>query len=165
MKWWDLEPRCCWSWRLAWFPSGQVWWEFYVLGWGHLQRTGAQWSTRVCCWSQEGNVKSRCVTGKMYAHIITTRAIPAVEQLYKKRATIHLTAEAVEACSAFKTRCGSRSTRSRSSARGSEGEADQNQKVRLSQWAVVCSANHFQYISSLDRYRNDKFIVNCAENI
>ena len=40
-------------------------------------------------WEALGNVKSRGVTGKMYAHIITTRAIPAVEQLYKKRETIH----------------------------------------------------------------------------
>ena len=62
-------------------------------------------------WQDMGNQLGRGVNGSMYAHMVTTKAFPAVMELYGQRgvwqddpATIHRTAEALEACSVFKTR-------------------------------------------------------------
>ena len=62
-------------------------------------------------WTRLGNPLGRGVNGLMYAHMITTIAVPAVKQVYGDRAvwqddpaTIHRTPAALEACSAFKHR-------------------------------------------------------------
>ena len=62
-------------------------------------------------WTRLGNPKTRGVTGDMYAHMVTKYVVPAVNQLYGERAvwqddpaTIHRTANALEACSAFRAR-------------------------------------------------------------
>ena len=51
------------------------------------------------------------MNSSMYSHMVRSIAVPAVKQLYGDRAvwqddpaTIHRTPEALEACSAFKTR-------------------------------------------------------------
>ena len=62
-------------------------------------------------WGRMGYTVPRGVTGDMYAYMVTTKAVPAVQALYGQRAvwqddpaTIHRTANALEACQAFKHR-------------------------------------------------------------
>ena len=62
-------------------------------------------------WKNLGNQVGRGVNGLMYAHMVTSKAVPAVRELYGNRAIwqddparIHRTAEAVQACSVFSSR-------------------------------------------------------------
>ena len=62
-------------------------------------------------WARLGNPVGRGVNSLMYAHLVTTIAVPAVKQLYGERAvwqddpaTIHRSPAALAACSAFKQR-------------------------------------------------------------
>ena len=57
------------------------------------------------------NSKLNIFNGPMYARVVTTKAFAAIMKIYGQRevwhddpATIHRTAEAIEDCSAFKSR-------------------------------------------------------------